>query len=207
MDFNHRPFLNTLERSCHTWDFRTTFDKRDSFLHMLKRSAYMYKSWGPQIFRTTAGIQSGKDILGESRVVIAILNILGIKKIFCSFRLVLEGKADRELHESSRLELLENFSINKFPLSDAENNMMMMMMNCLTDWLVDRRKAFSLISSRDHCQRPSPSPISDTPRAGFETAQNLSSDFDEWRCAVAITTTPRRHWIGPLNWRWQIYFF
>ena len=29
-------------------------------------------------------------------------------------------------------------------------------------WMVDRRKAFSLISSRDHCQRSSPSRISDT---------------------------------------------
>ena len=29
--------------------------------------------------------------------------------------------------------------------------------------IVDRRKAFSLISSRDHCQRSSPLRISDTP--------------------------------------------
>ena len=59
--------------------------------------------------------------------------------------------------------------------------------------MVNRRKAFSLISSRDHCQRSSPSRISDTPRAGFEPAQNLSSGFVEWSCAVVITTTPRRH--------------
>ena len=39
--------------------------------------------------------------------------------------------------------------------------------------MVDRRKAFSLISSRDHCQRSSPS------RAGFEPAQNLSSGLVE----------------------------
>ena len=45
--------------------------------------------------------------------------------------------------------------------------MMMMMMNCFCS-MVDRRKAFSLISSQDHCQRSSPSRISDTPRAGFE---------------------------------------
>ena len=57
-------------------------------------------------------------------------------------------------------------------------------------WLTDERR--SLFSSRDHCQRPSPSRISDTPRAGFEPAQNLSSGFDEWSCAVVITTTPRR---------------
>ena len=55
---------------------------------------------------------------------------------------------------------------------------MMMMMNCFCD-MVDRRKAFSLISSRDHCQRSSPSRISDTPQAGFEPAQNLSSGLVE----------------------------
>ena len=36
-------------------------------------------------------------------------------------------------------------------------------LNCFCG-MVDRRKAFSLISSRDHCQRSSPSRISDTPR-------------------------------------------
>ena len=69
--------------------------------------------------------------------------------------------------------------------------MMMMMMNYFCG-MVDRRKAFSLISSRDHCQRSSPSRISDTPLAGFEPAQNLSSGFVEGSCAVVITTTPRR---------------
>ena len=56
--------------------------------------------------------------------------------------------------------------------------MMMMMMNCFCD-MVDRRKAFSLISSSDHCQRSSPWRIFDTPRAGFEPVQNLSSGFVE----------------------------
>ena len=41
--------------------------------------------------------------------------------------------------------------------------MMMMMMNCFCG-MADRRKAFSLISSREHCQRSSPSRISDKPR-------------------------------------------
>ena len=68
----------------------------------------------------------------------------------------------------------------------------MMMMNCFCG-MIDRRKAFSLISSRDHCQRSLPSRISDTPRAGFEPAQNLSSGFVEWNCAVVITTTLRLH--------------
>ena len=39
--------------------------------------------------------------------------------------------------------------------------------------MVDRRKTFSLISRRDHCQRSSPS------RTGFEAAQNLSSGLVE----------------------------
>ena len=68
----------------------------------------------------------------------------------------------------------------------------MMMMNCFCS-MVDRRKAFSLISSQDYCQRSSPSRISDTPWAGFEPAQNLSSGLVEWSCAAVITTTPRRH--------------
>ena len=54
-------------------------------------------------------------------------------------------------------------------------------------------KGFSLISGRDHCQRSSPSWIPNTPWAGFEPAQNLSSGLVEWSCVVVITTTPRRH--------------
>ena len=50
---------------------------------------------------------------------------------------------------------------------------MMMMMICFCG-MVDRRKACSLISSWGHCQRFSPSRISDTPPAGFEPALNLS---------------------------------
>ena len=71
--------------------------------------------------------------------------------------------------------------------------MMMMMMNCFCG-MVDRRKAFNLISSRDHCQRSSPPRISDTLRAGFEPAQNLSSGLVEWSCAIVITTTLWFHW-------------
>ena len=48
------------------------------------------------------------------------------------------------------------------------------------------------ISCREHCQRPSPSRISDTPWAGFEHAQNLSLGLVEWSCVVVITITPRR---------------
>ena len=72
------------------------------------------------------------------------------------------------------------------------NLMMKMIMNCFCG-MVDRRKEFSLISSRDHCQRSSPSRIFNMPRAGFELAQNLSSGLVEWNCVVVITTTPRCH--------------
>ena len=70
--------------------------------------------------------------------------------------------------------------------------MMKMMMNYFCG-MVDRWKAFSLISSRNHCQRSSPSQISNTPWAGFETAQNLSSGFVKWSCAVAITAKSPIH--------------
>ena len=61
---------------------------------------------------------------------------------------------------------------------DDDMMMMMMMKNCFCG-IVNRRKTFSLISSRDHCQRSSPSRISDTPQSGFEPVQNLGSGFDE----------------------------
>ena len=47
--------------------------------------------------------------------------------------------------------------------------MMMRMMNCFC----------GLISNRDHCQRSSQLRISNTPRVGFETAQNLNSGLVE----------------------------
>ena len=71
--------------------------------------------------------------------------------------------------------------------------MMMMIMMTMNSFygMVDQQKAFSLISSQDHCQRSSPLWISDTPRAGFEPSWNLSSGLVEWSCAVLITTIPR----------------
>ena len=47
---------------------------------------------------------------------------MGVTEILCSFRLVLEGKAGKEIPESSRLEFSETFSANNFALSDAEDN-------------------------------------------------------------------------------------
>ena len=50
------------------------------------------------------------------------LTILGVTEILCSFKLVLEGDAGKEIPELSRLKFLEKFSANNFGLSDAEDN-------------------------------------------------------------------------------------
>ena len=50
------------------------------------------------------------------------LTVLKVRKILCSFRVVLEGKTGKEIPESSKLEFLEKFSANDFALSDAEDN-------------------------------------------------------------------------------------
>ena len=49
------------------------------------------------------------------------LTILGVTEIICSFKLVLEGKAGKEIPEPSRLDFLEKFSANNFALPDAED--------------------------------------------------------------------------------------
>ena len=45
-----------------------------------------------------------------------------VTEILSSFKLVVEGKAGKEIPESSRLEFKEKSSANNFPLSDAEEN-------------------------------------------------------------------------------------
>ena len=67
--------------------------------------------------------------------------------------------------------------------------MIAMMMNCFFG-MVHWQKAFSLIFTRGHCQRSSPSRIYDMLRAGFEPAQNLNSGLVEWSCAELTTITP-----------------
>ena len=66
-------------------------------------------------------MQSGPDDFDESRFVMTFLTILGVMKILCSFRLVLEGKTGKEIPKPSRLEFLEKFLANNFALSDAED--------------------------------------------------------------------------------------
>ena len=62
----------------------------------------MYKGSGLQFFGTTTGRQSGPDAFDETRFFLNFLTTLGVTKILCSFRLVLEGKTGREIPESSR---------------------------------------------------------------------------------------------------------
>ena len=50
-----------------------------------------------------------------------LLTIVGITELICSFKLVLEGKAGKEIPEPSRLDFLEKFSANNFALPDAED--------------------------------------------------------------------------------------
>ena len=75
-----------------------------------------------QLFRATTGIQSRTDALDESRLIITFLTTLVVTEILCSFTFVLEGKTDKEIPESPRLEFLEKFLAHNFPLSDAEDN-------------------------------------------------------------------------------------
>ena len=46
----------------------------------------------------------------------------------------------------------------------------------------------TLLSSRNHCPWFSPSQIPNALRTGYKPAQNLSSDFVEWTCALVIAT-------------------
>ena len=93
-------------------------------------------------------------------------------------------------HERVNLRIVSSFSIFCQLYRWIE-----LMMNCFCG-MVDRRKVFSFIFSRDHCQRSSQLWISDAPRAGFEPAQNLNSGLVEWSYAVVKTTTPLRREIG-----------
>ena len=77
----------------------------------------MYGSSGSQVFRTTTEIKSGPDTLDESGFVMNFLTALGVMEIFCTIRLVLEGRAGKEIQEFS-----EKFLINNFAWSNAEDN-------------------------------------------------------------------------------------
>ena len=70
----------------------------------------------------TCLIQSGPDAFDESRFIMTFLTILGVIEIWCSFRLVLEGKTGKEIPKSSRLEFLEKYLADNFALLEGEDN-------------------------------------------------------------------------------------
>ena len=71
------------------------------------------------VFRTTIEIQSGPGVFDKSGLVMTLTN-LGVTRILCTFRLVLEGEAGKEISESSRLSSMRSFQQTNFSLSDAE---------------------------------------------------------------------------------------
>ena len=82
----------------------------------------MCESSGSQFYRTTAVIHSGPNAFDESKFVLNFLTILGVTEILCSFRFFEEGTKVKEITESSRSEFLEKILVNKFALSNAEDN-------------------------------------------------------------------------------------
>ena len=82
----------------------------------------MYESSCSHFFRTTTGIQSGPNAFNKSKLVMTLLINLAVTEILCCFRLVLEGKAGKEIPEPLRWEFLGKVFRKKITLSDAENN-------------------------------------------------------------------------------------
>ena len=66
------------------------------------------------------------------------LTNLRVIEILYSFRLVLERKTGKEIHESSRLKFSEMFSAKNFTLSDAEDNTSRLFnRGCIADFFVE----------------------------------------------------------------------
>ena len=62
----------------------------------------MHETPGSQFFRITTGIQSGPHSLDKSRLVMTFLTNCGDAEVLYIFRLVLEGKAGKEILILSR---------------------------------------------------------------------------------------------------------
>ena len=75
-------------------------------------------------FRTIIGIQSGPDAFDESTFVMALLTILGVTEILCSFRLVLEGIMGKEMSQLSRLIFLERLLATDLPYQMQKTTIM-----------------------------------------------------------------------------------
>ena len=58
--------------------------------------------------------------------------------------------------------------------------------------MIDQQHALSIISNRHNWRSFSPWQTFNGLQAGFEPAQNLSSDCGEWSCAVVMTTATQR---------------
>ena len=79
-------------------------------------------------------------------------------------------------------------NIGNYVIKNSQNEKLLgvlIELNCFCG-MIDRQNAFSLICSRDHCQKSSPSRISDTPRVGFEPEQiwvqaQLSLVMQKWK--------------------------
>ena len=150
---------------------------KDSFsIELYSITSFHMKNWGTVLFKMTyfkseAWIENSLiHTVFPRYLIFKLQQELNISDFYLSWKIVVLGKSVF----LNRKKLFKDELVNYF---------------C---GMVDRRKAISLISSRNHCQRSSPSRISDMPRTGFEPAQNLSLGLVGWSCAVVITTTPRR---------------
>ena len=133
-----------------------------------------YQAWSPnQKILKVVLENSEKSAVKHSIQKPILLNFLNLSTIF-SPRLKIESQV--QSYQNIFMCFTNHFLLPMYPFNLLL--LMMMMKNCFCG-MVDRRKAFSLISSWDHCQRSSPSRICDMPQAGFEPTQNLSSGFVE----------------------------
>ena len=98
------------------------YGKQDSFRQIFQSFASIYEISDSKLFRPTVGIHSGTEVFDESSFITNVILILRVTEILYSYRLVLEGKKVKETPESSRLEFLEKFSANSFPLLDSADS-------------------------------------------------------------------------------------
>ena len=73
-----------------------------------------------------------------------------------------------------------------FVNSEQISHIVLVIMMNIFSGKYDRRKGYSLIFSREHCQRSSPLQISNMPWVVFEPAQNLYSGFLKWSFTVTL---------------------
>ena len=105
-----RPSLTFLNTETTVETFQQS-GKQDFFRNILKSSASMYES----------SSSHSTWALEESKSVMNFLTNFGIREI-STFRLVLQGKAGKEIPGPSRLEFQKKFTANNFALSSAEDN-------------------------------------------------------------------------------------